>query len=75
MARVAYATLAMYIGRSLRGGERSLRFFRPPTRYASSTRWASVYNQHGTLHRTSVGYQEFSVRPYLSATPTSDSYA
>jgi len=32
--RVAYATLAMYIGRGLRGGERTLRFFRPLTRCA-----------------------------------------
>jgi len=38
MLHVARATLAMYIGRSLRGGERSLRFFRPLTRCASSTR-------------------------------------
>jgi len=37
MPRVARATLAMYIRRSLREGERSLRFFRPLTRCASST--------------------------------------
>jgi len=37
MTRVAFATLTMYIERSLRGGERSLRFFHPLTRCASST--------------------------------------
>jgi len=42
MLRVARATLAMYIGRSLRGGERSLRFFRPLTRCASSTNPATL---------------------------------
>jgi len=49
MPRVACATLAMYIGRSLRGGERSLRFFRPLTRCA---RYATCIDTYGSSARS-----------------------
>jgi len=47
--RATYATLAMCIGRSLRGAERSLRFFHPLTRCA---RYATCIDTHSSSARS-----------------------